>query len=277
MKYFAYGCAILLGLALISCEKDKSGTIDIALSAPFVFSTSLTTSSINLDTTSTGAVIRRPDGTFTITDSLTAVVTDPLGTSDLRQIVFRIYSPGSSEPFASGTMGRIGVSESTATFLKSFSFTIPRSDVGEYKVEVVAHNQADLQSNSLITSIVITRNNSIPQLFGLSAPDTLVRPNIGYRVVRFAVTARDSDGLNDITDVFFKADSSSTPDVNFSLFDDGNFALDGDSVANDGRYSVTIPILPIARLGSKGFRFWAIDRAGALSNPLSHFIEIISE
>ena len=277
MKYLAYGCALLVGLALISCEKEKSGTTDITLSAPFISSTSLTTSSINLDTTSTGAVIRQPNGTYTITDSLAAVVTDPLGTSDLQLIIYHIYSPGSSSPFASGTMARVSVSESTATFLKRFSFTIPRSDIGEYKVEVLARSQADLESNSLVASIVITRNNSIPQLFGLLAPDTLVRPNTGYRIVRFAVTARDSDGLNDITNVFFKADSSSSPDINFPMYDDGNIAFDGDSVANDGRFAVIIPIYPNALIGNKGFRFWAQDRSGALSNPLSHFIEIIPE
>jgi hypothetical protein len=162
-------------------------------------------------------------------------------------------------------------------FLKQFSFTIPRSDVGEYKVEVVAHSAQELPSNTLLSSIVITRNNSRPELFGLSAPDTLIRPNSGSRVVRFAVTARDSDGLNDITDVFFNADSSSSPNINFPLYDDGNRAFDGDSVANDGRYSVTIPIFPSAQLGKKGFRFWARDRFGALSNPLSHFIQIIPE
>ena len=165
--------------------------------------------------------------------------------------------------------------DTVATYKAAFSFTIQRCDIGAYRIEVIAQDQSDLMSNSLIASVAIGRNNLPPHLSNLSAPDTLHRPASGRTPVFFAVSASDPDCESDIVKVFFRSINSTSPNFEFQLYDDGNKSGSGDSVASDGRYSLVIPIDSTATLGTKEFRFWARDKSGALSDSLARFITIL--
>lgn len=270
-----YTVAICLALFLLSCEKEKTDLIEVSLNSPFVSSLALRTSSVNLDTTTGSAVIHLPDGSYTISDTATATVRIAGGLPAIRRVAYYLFQPDQQNYFELGYMDFAGSTDSEATFTAPFSFTIRRPDIGAYRIEVIAENQTKLLSNSLVASVVISRNNIRPQLYALSAPDTLVRPVSGRRPVFFAVSASDSDGQRDINSVFFRSINSNSSTFEFQLYDDGNLAVSGDSVANNGRYSRVIPIDSTATLGTKEFRFWARDKAGALSDSLVRFITII--
>ncbi|OLD60736.1 MAG: hypothetical protein AUI33_15270 [Ignavibacteria bacterium 13_1_40CM_2_61_4] len=234
----------------------------------------ISTPFINIDTTTGGAVQRQPDGTYTIFDTVAANVGNVSGLQNIRRVRYFLYEPDVQNYFASGTMQLTSSNDSEGNYNAPLSFTINRPDVGAFRAEVVAENQSDFLSNSLIATILITRENKRPQLFVLSAPDTLRRPSSGTRPVRFAVSASDSDGAADIAKVFFRSINSSSPSFEFQLFDDGRLAVTGDSIAYDGRYALVLPIDSTATLGTKEFRFWARDKAGALSDSLVHFITV---
>ena len=277
MKLRLYHIAPLLFIALFlfSCEKEKTDIIDVSLNSPFVSSLELRSSVVNLDTTTGSTVNHLPNGLYAVSDTAVAWVSNPSGVQNIQRVSYYLYQPDQQSYFSTGSMQLVGSTDSVATYRTGFSFTINRSDIGAYRIEVSAENKANLTSNSLVRSVVITRNNIRPRLFKLSAPDTLQRPVTGRRPVFFAVSASDSDGPTDITSVFFRSINSSNPNFEFKLYDDGNLAGTGDSVASDGRYSLVIPIDSTATLGTKEFRFWARDKSSALSDSIVHFITII--
>ncbi len=267
---------IVLSLLLASCEKEKTEFVDVSLDAPFVESLQLSSTAVNLDTSSSSVVAKLPDGSYTVADTAFASVTDPNGPGYIRSVVYSLSAPGQTESFLRDNMQRVGGLGDTAIYKAGFSFNLQRPDIGTYVIQVQADNPSNRQSNTRIASLVITRNNIRPRIFNLSAPDTLARPSSGKRPVFFAVSAFDSDGPGDIAAVFFRSINSTNPNFEFKLYDDGNRAVTGDSVAGDGRYSLIIPIDSTATLGTKEFRFWARDKSLALSDSLVRFITIVA-
>ncbi len=106
-------------------------------------------------------------------------------------------------------------------------------------------------------------------------PDTVV---VDSTVVIFtSVEASDSNGYNDIDEVYFvvyKPDGTS----NFSkilMYDDGNITEHGDLAAGDGIFSRLIQIDETNDKGTYRFEFLAEDRVGNFSNILNHFVLIL--
>ncbi|MBX2975884.1 MAG: hypothetical protein KF721_07095 [Ignavibacteriaceae bacterium] len=111
--------------------------------------------------------------------------------------------------------------------------------------------------------------------------ENIILPNEVTRGVMFifSVDASDPNGLNDIASVYFQL---KRPDgtiveaapgfTNFSMYDDGNLELRGDSVANDGRYSFKNSFLETTQTGNWEFRFQARDRGNKLSNQITQTI-----
>ncbi len=265
--------ALLLSLAG-GCRKEPSGPIDPDYRAPFILAGGVTTARINLDTSGVAVVTPNGDGTYAIVDSLTATIIDPSDAANIRSCTYRIKAPGATQSFQRGSLSIRDAAGNIAHAAARIAFSLRRDEVGIYVVEITATGADENVSNTMIAGIAITRNNARPRIFSLSAPDTLVRPASGVQIVRIAVTANDSDGTADIEKVFFKSVNSSSPDFEQPMFDDGLLSVDGDSVANDGRFSRLIPLDSTATPGTKEFRFWARDRAGALSDSLIHFIVI---
>ena len=278
MKNFALAIAIFVaGLASLSCEKEKNGIVDSNLSPPFISSEYLIIQTLDLDTTTGYAVTRLQNGSFRISDSIIAQISDDYGLQNINQVVYRVYPPGSDNYIVSGSLNRIDTFSTSLTYANTFSFTINRAEIGAYKIEVFAQDLSGLTSNCLQVSLVITRRNSAPRLSNLSAPDTLIRPTSGYRLVFFTVTASDSDGLEDIERVYFRSLNATDPNYQYPLFDDGDVSADGDSVAGDGRFSQIIPINKSATLGTKLFRFYVLDRSHVLGDSLDHYITIVAQ
>ncbi len=265
----------MISLLLASCEKEKTQIVDVSLDSPFVVSLGLSSRVVNLDTSSNSVVTRLPDGSYAVSDTAFAAVSDPSGPGNVRSVTYSLFAPGQSGSFIRGDMQHIGMTDTTALYNAGFSFNLRRPDIGAFLIEVQAENPSNRESNILIASLIITRNNIRPRLFNLSAPDTLTRPTSGKRPVFFAVSAFDSDGPGDIATVFFRSLNSTNPNFEFKLYDDGNRAVTGDSIAGDGRYSLIIAIDSTATLGTKEFRFWARDKSLALSDSLARFITIV--
>jgi hypothetical protein len=279
LSHFTYIVIIGLLFIFLACEKEKSSLVDSSFLPPFMQSADLSISFINIDTTSGTSVVRLPDGKFKITISISAQTNDPIGISDIKQVSYRVYRPGSQGYYPSGLLTReSGIPDSTVQLYSgTITFTISRTDIGIYTIEVFAQSKANLSSNSLQLPLLIAKNNSVPQIFNLSAPDTLIRPTSGSRPVYFALSASDSDGYKDIVEVYFRSINSGSPNFHQPMFDDGSLAFTRDSVAGDGRYSRVVPLDQTATLGTKEFRFYAKDKSGALSDSIIQFITIIAE
>ena len=252
-----------------SCEQQRNSIVDPSLSSPFLVSLSLSNSILNLDTTTTGAVIQLPDMKFKISGSISAKVTDPNGSQDIRKVFYRIYAPRSTDYVTSGVLSYIDT-----VYSANFSFTIDRSDVGIYRIEVYAQDQSNLISNSLQIPLIIMRNNSVPRISSIVSPDTLKRPNSGFTLALFSIAVSDSDGYGDIEQAFFKRISPSSSNA-ISLFDNGDQQGSGDILAGDGIFSRIVRIDSTALLGDQVFLFQAKDNTGAFSDSLTHTVTII--
>ncbi len=265
---------VILSLAGLGCRKEAEGTIDPAYTYPYLYSVQLKADTLNLDTSPVTFVEPNGDGTYTISDSLWAQVLDPVDGNNIRSCSYQLTPPGVSYPVQTGSLTRVLISSNTATFSGRIQFNVPRAAVGKYYIRVTAQGSSEYLSNTVVPTLFITRRNARPMLSNLLIPDTLHRPSTGTQIVRFAVTAYDSDGLADIQKVFFKSVNSTSPTFEQPMFDDGNLSLDGDTTALDGRYSRLLPLDSTATLGRLEFRFWARDNAGALSDSLVRFIVI---
>ena len=271
--------SIFLALALLlsACKKEVDSAIDTEIYSPYVSLAKFNENNLNLDAAPSWTILKLSDGRYTISDSIHVEAIDPIGAGYILDCRFRFYQPRGKSAFVTGVIPRVTASGNAASYAAGFTFIASRSDVGLYLFEVYVTRTSGLESNHLIASLMLTRNNARPQLADLTIPDTLRRPNNGSRSVTFAVTANDSDGLADIEKVFFRSINSTSPNFEQPMFDDGNLHVTGDSVANDGRYSRLLTLDSSATLGIKEFRFWARDKAGALSDSLVHFIVVVPE
>jgi len=260
-----------------SCENDRDGEVDPQLDSPYLISVKISEDRINLDTTTNPTVVKLLDGRYRLSDSIEVQALDARDAGNLAECRIRLYKPGSNSAFLSSVVPRVSSFGNVARFSLRFSFVAARNDIGSYLIEAYVTRTSELESNHVLSSLVVTRNNARPQIANLSVPDTIRRPTTGFRPVFLAVSASDSDGLGDIQKVFFKSINSTSPSFEQPMFDDGDLNGTGDSVATDGRFSRLLTLDSSATLGTKEFRFWARDRSGALSDSLVHLIVVIPE
>ena len=269
--------AAILAMAVSSCEKESGTPVDVSLTSPFVSGSLVVRDTINLDdTTSAPYVVKLPSGRFRITDTVFAQASSPLGFGDIRSVSYKLHAPGGTGYFAQGYLSFNGNHPTPASgeYLSAISFDVERSDAGKYVVEIYAENSAGIVSNTSLLSLFLTRNNTRPNTSGLIAPDTLFRPTSGFELIRFAITANDSDGYGDLDQVFLKRISPSASSI-IPMYDDGDEITNGDPVAGDGTFSRILRIDNTALLGQQIFLFQAMDRSGALSDTLLHTITIV--
>jgi hypothetical protein len=126
------------------------------------------------------------------------------------------------------------------------------------------------------------QDNLPPEIFNtVIEPDTVVvtQPTIIFT----SVGAMDSNGANDILEVYFKVykPDGSTNNLKTLLLDDGSCCpippsnqLSGDLIAGDGIYSLKIEVNQSNDKGTYRFEFRAKDRLGEFSNIINHFVLI---
>ena len=262
------------GFILGSCEKDPGTAVDPPVHSLFLSSGSLALSTLNLDdTTLTSYVSKLPNG-YRITDTVEATC-PAAGSSLTDHLTFSLAYPGQTQHFASGSLGKIASSDPNVSMYRGVvTFDLQRSDVGNYAVEVASPASLGLAGNSIILTLNVTRNNSRPRLFLMSAPDTVKRPVTDTIHVAFSVSVSDSDGYGDITDVYLKV-IAPVPSPEVPLYDDGDFLYHGDRVAGDGIFANILEVSQFNNLGTRTLLFEALDKSGAMSDSLLHSFTII--
>jgi hypothetical protein len=110
--------------------------------------------------------------------------------------------------------------------------------------------------------------------------NTVVEPDTAdvtdTTVIFTSVEAMDSNGVNDLEEVYFIVfrPDSTTNNSKVFLFDDGNTQENGDITAGDGIYSRLIQVDQNNDKGTYRFEFQAKDRSDSLSNIINHFVLI---
>ena len=151
---------------------------------------------------------------------------------------------------------------------------------GNYNVKYYASMKDG--SDVLVAQQVIAfdngQNNIAPVISSLVMPDTVQTGN----KFTFTVQASDSNGLTDISQVYYELfDPSGSKIVNskgiskFPLSDSGDSSNSGDLVANDGIFTnnLTFPNNP-QYTGDWVFKFHAVDSGGKISNEISKTVTV---
>ena len=121
------------------------------------------------------------------------------------------------------------------------------------------------------------QNNDAPiisnPLFYYSNESPILRDTLeNDRVFILSIEVADDNGLSDIDSVYTDFYSPNNPSaLRVILFDDGK-EENGDEIAGDGIYSWKNKFQDA--FGDRKFEFWARDRAGVLSNMITHNVVV---
>ncbi|MDP1678174.1 MAG: hypothetical protein Q8L88_15060, partial [Bacteroidota bacterium] len=180
------------------------------------------------------------------------------------------------------------VTANDGKYTSLISVKFPKEILGTYQIQLQTIDNSGLASILRSFPIrIFNSENTAPVISNLFAPDTTLVPLgdvINY--IRISISVSDTNGLADLVSVLF---TSQRPDLSivgtYSLYDDGgtiernifpSFTLSsGDSIANDGRYTVVIPMTSTADKNTyRDFRFIAKDQSNAFSNAITKRIYI---
>lgn len=255
------------------CELDQSTSIDHQSTAPVLIDARISPVFINVAAFHSLPVI---DTVITVVATLDAP--SPFTTT----LCYEIIDPQGTLTSA-GTLPDNGIAPDQTSFDGIYTATvrisITSNTIGTFSVIIVARNKESEQS--ILYSIPLTvfnSSNASPVLSSLFAPDTVIVPSgSDVQMVKVSISAADSQGLNDIVSVSLKSlRPDSTVAGLFPLYDDGGTVvqptfniLSGDSLARDGRYTLTIPIFSSTQKNTyRDFVFTATDRSNAVSAPV---------
>ena len=158
------------------------------------------------------------------------------------------------------------------------TFVLHRQDpIGSYNVKFSVTGFDGINREVASSSFYFNNGqDNVPPVISNSAiePDTVevTQPTVIFTSIDVA----DSNGLNDISEVYFKVykPDGTTNNNNILLFDDGNVSEHGDLHAGDGTYSRLIQVDQSNDKGTYRFEFQAKDRSGELSNIINHYVLI---
>lgn len=263
----------LLSLFLISCENDRTGTIDPLTTLPYLTNVTLPLEFIDIDNDTTGIVENLPDNRYKVRITFNGEGFS-LKSGEAIKGSLEVYKPNATSAFKKESFETVASGPDSVRFSSSVLITIDRGDAGKFQLIFSLNAGLSSESNIVEKSIWITRNNSKPRLLQFSAPDTIVRPTTGTKLLHFNCTASDSDGYPDLRRVYIKR-ISPTETNPIDLYDNGDGINTGDAVAYDGIFSRILSIDSTARTGDQIFLFRAEDKSGAISDSLLHSITIL--
>jgi len=151
---------------------------------------------------------------------------------------------------------------------------------GEYEIEYFIRNNVNPNPNSIkkvgVTKFIFDNGskNTAPLISELVLADTVNRGES----FTFTIKASDENGMIDIAIVYFelyRPDTTkvikdiTTGDTKFPMFDNGDGVV-GDIIKDDGIYTLTNSFGSSSKTGEWKFEFFAKDRAGLLSNKITH-------
>ncbi len=251
----------LFSLAFVSCENNPLDTVDTRGAAPFLQSATITPAGFDLDALTT------PGTSYTLYASLSALVSDPQGASDVAAVTFALFGPSGDVPISSGQCTRTLPSDNSQPVIctGTLTFSVDKNAAGIYRLELSALDQAGHVSATLLQEIPLYRGKSAPVL---SQPGARILELAGSDSTRYAVTvaAFDSNGLGDIARVTVRAIGAKNTAL-LTMYDDGS-RLHFDALAGDAIYSLPAWVAPIGNIHDVVFEFQATDKAGHASNVI---------
>lgn len=174
---------------------------------------------------------------------------DPQGPSNLDIVYLRVIEQGKDEIVFSDSLYDDGafyhpddgdVLAGDGVFSNRFLPSLISTSAEEitYVFDFVALDRDGHDSKS-VERIVIFAPNYSPYIFQVTAPDTF--PWINQEVV-FSISVADSDGIDDIINVYFESQEVATGAKKFeaNLYNDGDITAHGDTVAGDSIYSAKL-------------------------------------
>lgn len=157
----------------------------------------------------------------------------------------------------------------TSTAFSSWKF-------GLYHISIQAYDTFNKKSESVYV-ILHWKKMDIsvaPQVFELSAPDTIRLPASGDDTRLITIGATDADDNRDIKDVFFnsfKPDGEISSSSPLAMYDDGT---SGDITSGDNTFSLLIRFPYNTPPGNYRFEFQARDYSDLLSNKIIHIVTV---
>lgn len=252
---------LLIPLILWGCEKDFDNVID--------------TISDNYQVSSITYVGHNPPvyDLKNPSDSLLELRIIFTPESDVNKVYFDIYASDNSR-LNSSAIEMLPVNDNV--FQNSFILQGEYPN-GKYTVNFSVTGFDGKNKKVAVSSFIFNngQDNIAPVISNsVVEPDTAVVTDT--TVIFTSVEAMDSNGVNDIEEVYFIVfrPDSSTNNSKVFLFDDGNTQENGDVTAGDGIYSRLIQVDQTNAKGTYRFEFQSKDRSDSLSNIINHFVLI---
>ncbi len=207
-----------------------------------------------------------------------ATASDVDGLASLRFVRVEFFPPAFPKPTLIDSLFDDGKNNDGAARDGVFGRAIPTAKFcgeGTFSIVLRAIDATNAESPALVDLLNVRRRgvNLPPTVSNLSAPTTISR-NRTPNTYTLSVLVNDPNCIADLKRVFFNTflpngnPSSGNP---FAMRDDGK---EGDAVAADGRYALTIQITTQNATGVYRFEFQAEDKTGALSNKITQNITV---
>ena len=260
MKHVRKAFFVLLVAALSGCEENPSTVADLTGTSPVLESASATPAAFDLD------ALPQQGGVYRLSAYIAALVSDPQGVSDIREVRWTLYAPSGTSVIATGTMqaGVTGSNGLTRDYSTAITFDATRALRGAYRVELTATDGSGFRSTTTSISLNVRIGNASPALALAGARQISMSGDSA--LFALSVQASDSNGLGDVARVTVRAraskDSSAT-----QLYDDGTRAH-GDAIAGDGIFSAYRWVRPTTVVSAILFEYTGVDAGGNQSNVL---------
>ncbi len=207
-----------------------------------------------------------------------ANASDVDGLTSLRFVRVEFYPPSFPRPTLIDSLFDDGQNNDGAARDGVFARAIPTSKLcgeGAFSIVLRAIDAANAESPALVDLMNVRRRgvNLPPAVSNLNAPTSISR-NRTPNTYLLSLQVGDPNCIADLRRVFFNTflpngnPSSGNP---FVMRDDGR---EGDAIAGDSRYSLTIQITAQNATGVYRFEFQAEDKKGALSNKITQNITV---
>lgn len=213
---------------------------------------------------------------------ISVMASDPEDINQVKSVKCDIYNPEApSIPNQTVVLTDDGENGDTVSddgvFTAKITVGFAKAKVGTFSFRFQATDQNGGLSNVLVQLVqVMNAENLAPEIADLSAPDTLQLSSTEIVVFAVAVRASDPQGLSDIARVYFNSylppDGRPASNNPFNLNDSGDLTQHGDQTEGDGIYSLLLKMPPGTPSGTYRFVFEAVDRSGAVSNQIEHFV-----
>jgi hypothetical protein len=273
--------AILAALLLSACERSVDTPTDTDLNRPYLHDLQIFPEAFNTDTVLVNGATN-PEDVLTLSFDC-IVIADGESGSAPPTIRYNVSLPAEDRQFAEGYLKDDGkspdLSAGDGIYTGKVTFSIKRVDIGRFDVAIDGYYNSGSTSNTVRRAIDVFRSSRPPDISAVSAPDTVILPGPGkVSLILITLAASDPDGLGDIKEVFFRnLDSPSDTMKKFFLYDDGHVGgVSGDSVANDGIFSITVQLPYGTPAATYRFLFEATDRSGLASNTILHPLAVLN-